>query len=334
MSEDTLIFSEIDLNQDGKQQGYLRVPHSVHRSAYGWLPVPIVSIKNGHGPTALLMGGNHGDEYEGQVALSNLSRSLEAKDIKGQLIILPAANTPAAQAGLRTSPIDEGNLNRSFLGIANGPPTQMIAHYIESVLLAHADYLFDIHSGGSSLLYQPTLLAPQATNQTLRTKQMALIKSLGFPKALIYPEQLDGTYSSSAAGRQGVIALTAEIAGAGSVDAPALSFLETVLSRYLYHIDITPQLTAPAPKAATALLHSPSEEYCIYARDDGVFEPLADIGHEISKDQLVGRIHKPTQPWQPPLDITSPVQAQVICKRVPARVQCGDCLYELAVAYK
>ena len=70
------ISPEIDLDAEGKHQGFLRIPHSVHRSAYGWLPMPIVSIRNGEGPRVLLLSGNHGDEYEGQIALSRLSRTL------------------------------------------------------------------------------------------------------------------------------------------------------------------------------------------------------------------------------------------------------------------
>ena len=52
-----------------KRTGFLRLPHSVHRLLYGWLiPIPIVAIANGAGPRVPLMGGNHGDEYEGQVS--------------------------------------------------------------------------------------------------------------------------------------------------------------------------------------------------------------------------------------------------------------------------
>ena len=46
--------SRIDFNKDGKQCDYVQLPHSVHRSAYGWLPVPLVCIKNEEGPTMLL----------------------------------------------------------------------------------------------------------------------------------------------------------------------------------------------------------------------------------------------------------------------------------------
>ena len=42
----TVIHSEIDFDIDGKHTGYLRLPHSVHRSAYGWIPIPIASIKH------------------------------------------------------------------------------------------------------------------------------------------------------------------------------------------------------------------------------------------------------------------------------------------------
>jgi hypothetical protein len=72
---------EIDLDGDGNQTGFLRLPHSVHRSAYGWVPIPIARISNtggnGAGPSILLMAGNHGDEYEGQVALGRLIRDLD-----------------------------------------------------------------------------------------------------------------------------------------------------------------------------------------------------------------------------------------------------------------
>lgn len=45
MSE-TLITSEVDFETIGKHVGFLRVPHSVHRSAYGRIAVPAVVIVN------------------------------------------------------------------------------------------------------------------------------------------------------------------------------------------------------------------------------------------------------------------------------------------------
>ena len=49
------ILTNINYEEEGKQTGYLRLPHSVHRSAYGWLPFPVACIRNGEGPTVLLL---------------------------------------------------------------------------------------------------------------------------------------------------------------------------------------------------------------------------------------------------------------------------------------
>ena len=68
------IGTDIDFDKDGKQQSYLRVPISTNSSAYGTVPIPITAVKQGKGPTILITGGVHGDEYEGPIALSKLAR--------------------------------------------------------------------------------------------------------------------------------------------------------------------------------------------------------------------------------------------------------------------
>src|SRR3954463_9445115 len=138
----------IDLDAEGKQQGFLRLPYSRDDSAWGSGMIPICVIRNGKGPTALLTGGNHGDEYEGPLALYDLARKLDPKTVSGTVIIVPAMNYPAFRAGTRTSPIDKGNMNRSFPGRPDGTVTEKIADYFQRELLPRADIVFDFHSGG------------------------------------------------------------------------------------------------------------------------------------------------------------------------------------------
>src|SRR3546814_6849872 len=71
-------------------------------------------IRNGDGPAALLVAGNHGDEYEGQIALRDLARTLEPAAVTGTVIVVPGLNFPAVRAAVRCSPVDGGNMNRSF----------------------------------------------------------------------------------------------------------------------------------------------------------------------------------------------------------------------------
>src|SRR5687767_4274777 len=95
------IIATVDFEADGVQHGFLRLPYSRDDSAWGSVMIPITVVKRGEGPTALLTGGNHGDEYEGPVALFDLARTLDAAAVQGRVIIVPAMNYPAFRAGTR-----------------------------------------------------------------------------------------------------------------------------------------------------------------------------------------------------------------------------------------
>ena len=69
----------------------------------------------GDGPTAVIFGGVHGDEPEGQVAALNLARETRPEDVHGRLIIVPCASPDASRAYTRLWP-SGANLNRSFPG--------------------------------------------------------------------------------------------------------------------------------------------------------------------------------------------------------------------------
>src|SRR4051812_43454401 len=111
MAVSTQIWTDVDYNKNGKQFGMLGVPQSLNTSAWATLFLPIAVIKNGKGPTAVLTGGNHGDEYEGQVTLMNLARRIRPEQVRGRLIIIPMLNRPAAENGTRLSPLDGRNMN-------------------------------------------------------------------------------------------------------------------------------------------------------------------------------------------------------------------------------
>jgi len=325
------IYSEVDLSREGIQQGYLRLPHSVHRSAYGWIPIPIASIRNGDGPTILVMAGNHGDEYEGQIIVSRLIRELRLDQVRGHLILLPMANFPAAAAGTRTSPIDEGNLNRSFPGDAAGTPTQMLAHYIEHVLMPGCQYVVDLHSGGSSLLYHGGCLlaldpGQDESRETLRT----LMSHFGIAHACLL-QRPNPVSSSSAAKRQGAVAIISELGGAGMVSPDVLNRAWSGVLNFLEKVGaFNPDEAIPPPSVDMQLLKIEALAHHVYALDAGVFEPLVALGAQVSAGQIVARLHHPDTPGRAPTDVASPGTGLALCKRVPALTQRGDCLYQLA----
>ena len=99
-------FTNVDFEKSGKQSGFVMIPHSPHDDAWGVTRIPIGVIKNGTGPTVIMEGGNHGDEYEGPITIAELIRDLDPGRIQGRLILMPSNNVHAAMAGQRTSPID------------------------------------------------------------------------------------------------------------------------------------------------------------------------------------------------------------------------------------
>ncbi len=326
----TSITSEVDFNLAGKQTGYLRVPHSVHRSAYGWIPIPIISIKNGDGPTMIMTAGNHGDEYEGQIAIANLARELDASAVRGRLILLPMLNAPAAEAGLRTSPIDGGNLNRTFPGNPSGSPTEMIAHYVEEILMPLADYAVDLHSGGSSLFYPPTLLRGQGHSAEETQALIRMQDGFDLPYAWVFTSG-GGRASTArtamgAANRKGVINVMAELGGGGEITPDILHKTERGLRRILHNLGMLPGYGLDATLGTREL----NAKGSVFAYDAGLFEPLKAIGEDVAVGDAVALIHHPDTPEKEPDCIISPYAGIVLCKRAMAQVVRGDALFQIA----
>lgn len=326
----TLISSEVDYEADGKQSGYLRVPHSVHRSAYGWLPVPITVVRNGEGPTLVVAGGNHGDEYEGQIAISRLAQEISPEQIRGRLILLPMLNFPAARAGTRTSPIDDGNLNRLFPGDEKGSPSEMIAHYYEEVLMPLADYAVDLHSGGSSLFYPATLLRGMGHSPEEAAALIQMQEALDLPYAWVFTSgggrNSTARTAMGAANRKGVINVMAELGGAGVVTPDILKRTERGLRRLMHGLGMLPDYVPDETKGTREL----NAKGSVYAYDDGLFEPLKTIGDDVAEGEAVGLIHHPDTPMRRPDGVSSPYGGIVLCQRAIAQVRRGDAVYQIA----
>jgi predicted deacylase len=326
---------EIDLERDGKQVGFLRLPHSVHRSAYGWIPIPIACIRNGPGPRVLLMAGNHGDEYEGQIAYAKLMRELQPADVRGTIIFLTSANFPAADTGTRTSPLDDGNLNRAFPGDPDGSPTQQIAWYIENVLLPSCDYVLDLHSGGSSLMYVPSANCQRQSDPVRMARSLELLHAFAAPVTYITDAAQGGDQTLTAAARRaGPIHLGTELAGGGTVTLAALRAAEQGVRRVLKLVGCLRDHVEIRPAEPTRVLQVRGPAYFVYAPDSGFFEPLVDLGAEVSAGQPAGLIHFHDTPWREPSVAVFQRAGTVICKRMPCRTQRGDCLFHLGAPYE
>jgi len=109
--------------------------------------VPVVEVTgSAGGPTTAFVAGVFGDKPLGCLALHELGRRLASSELKGTVLLVPAANLPALAVGTRMSP-DLFYLNRRFPGQPTGPLTDQIAYQITYQVLKEADAVVDLHSG-------------------------------------------------------------------------------------------------------------------------------------------------------------------------------------------
>ena len=97
------------------------------------------------------------------------------------MIIVPFMNMPAFRAGRRTSPLDGGNLNRSFPGRPDGTPTEKIADYFIRTLAPMADFVLDLHSGGRTLDFLPFAAAHRLASARQEAACIAAMRAFNAP---------------------------------------------------------------------------------------------------------------------------------------------------------
>lgn len=330
----TQVKSTLSDESDGKDFGYLRIPSSTDGSAYGVILVPLIRIRNGAGPRVLIMAGNHGDEYEGQVICAKLAHSLGPGDVKGSLTIVPSLNYPAVKAGRRTSPIDGGNLNRSFPGSPTGSVTEQIAHYVENVLIASSDFVIDLHSGGTSTeFFMPTLVVRRSQDPDRFLQQMRYVKAFGAPLTYLISEATgNDTGVIGACKRQAVDHLTTELGGGGTVSIEGVRVGHDGVLRVLWEMGSLRAHPRVKPEVPTRLmvrggLHS---DDFLHATEDGVFEPYIQLGDHVDRDTIAGVLHSYATPWRTPTEIRFRNAGVVIAKARSGRIDRGDALFVVA----
>ncbi len=327
----TIGFSDIDFDKPGKQAGFLNLPLSIHEDAWGSLPIPLCVIANGTGPTVLLMGGNHGDEYEGPIVLGELIRDLDPAKISGRLIIVPAVNLPAVKAGNRVSPIDDLNFNRTFPGDRLGSPTMQLSAWVNDTLFPLADAFIDLHSGGSSLSMIPSAILDLGEDALLAARNREAVQAFGAPMNVVISNFGDPRTSTASSVQAGLITVATEMAGCGTVTPEAVSLCRRGVANVLAHLDVIGPQTGAGEAGSPAPFHTIAGTGAhVLATDEGVFEPDHALGTEVRAGQTAGRIHFLTDPRRNPAELTYRSDGILYGKRHPGRVQPGNCCLVVA----
>jgi predicted deacylase len=320
-AEASPVRAEIDLWALGRQAGHLRVPFSRDDSGWGTIAIPVIVVANGEGPTLLLTAGNHGDEYEGQVALLRLAQTLDPASLSGRVIILPAMHFPAALAGTRKSPLDGRDFNRCFPGNPRGSFAEVLAHYVDTHLLPLCDAQMDLHSGGTGMDIVPSAVGHLLDDEHYMAKSLAMADAFGAPVTLLLEEVNAGPTLLAAAERRGVVALSSELGGAGRLNPHGLAVTERGVRNVMKHLGMLDG--APEGDQSRRMV-VPDMAHYVFAPHDGIWEAADRLGAEVRKGERAGVLHRIEEPLAPATALAYGAGGMLWCTRGPGRCRAGD----------
>lgn len=328
-----MLFTSVDFQKPGKQQGFLQVPYSHNLGGWANVMIPVTTVAGGSGPTVLILGGNHGDEYQGQIAAMKLARELTPDTVTGRIILIPSLNLPAARAATRLSPLDGMNMNRAFPGNPEGSVTSQIAHYLTTVLFPLSDVVIDIHSGGRSMEFVPCSHMHLVPDRAQRDKMLAAMLAWNTDFHFLYADIAGSGLLPVEAENQGKLVVTTELGGGECIPASVHRIAQSGLRNVLIHVGALRgqlQTRESLGKSPAILTQALNREDYLLAPESGIFEVCAELGDLLQRGDIVGYIHHLERPDRPPESIVAEGQGYLITIRAPCLTQQGDCVAVIA----
>jgi predicted deacylase len=321
----TTVFSDIDWQKQGKQVGTLSLPHSPDDDAWGVIPYPAASIRNGDGPVVVVSGAVHGDEYEGPTVIAELIRQIQPADVQGQLILLPAFNAPALRAGRRTSPIDHLNLNRVFPGDDYGSSTQQIARYVADHVFARADFYLDLHAGGRTLFIEPSahVVMSAEMDQNVVRQNAELAEAFGVGITVQTSNMGDYRTAPGYTSIKGIATLAAEMGMGGWLTGDSVQLTREATRRFLKHTGVLPRI-ATVPGVKTRWTRINGAAAYLFAPCDGYFERRFKLGDPIAAGQIAGLMHQLARPELEPEPVHFRSAGQLYAHGLVGHVRAGQ----------
>jgi predicted deacylase len=309
-------------------------PHQLPRSGVtrGWLTARVgldgdvrlaVMVARGArpGPTALLVAGVHGDEFEGIVALGRLVGSLDPASMSGTVIALPVCNPFAFQSQSRTTPahIDGANLARSFPGDPDGAPTSRLASALFTMatrLLGGDDLIVDLHSAGTRYRYAG-LVGFRDVDASARDASEEAARHFGHTDRFrLWAMQAERGRFNAETTLAGIPTVGAEAPGQGECQVSVVdAYADGVrnLLRFKGIVDSPP----PPPS-----LGPPARPVELVAGTDGIFVTGCTVGDQVSRGERLGTIEEPTGALRG--EVLAPRSGEIVALRTFATVYADE----------
>ena len=234
-----------------------------------------------------------------------------------------------SRPGARISPLDQGNLNRSFPGAAEGPPTRAIAHFVTSTLVPLADAGMDLHCGGTTSAYLPCSFLCRHPDPDLMARQLALVEAFGAPDCYLAESDTSSTGYDPHAQAQGVAFLSTELGGGQAAPPEVVALGFRGLLGVLRHLGMLPtDPAAPGPRTPRYLTSVVPDS--VIAPAAGLFAPACRLGDAVAAGTTAGHLYDLDEPERSARALPFPSDGIILNRRISARVKAGDYVFQLA----
>jgi predicted deacylase len=331
MTNASPVSSSVDFTRPGKQIGRLQLPRISNTGGWASSFVPIGCVANGDGPTVLVLAGNHGDEYEGQVAALRLLQELEPGQVTGRVIVIPVLSTDASKGCTRLWPTG-ANFNRSFPGDPDGPPNEQLADYLTRVLFPEADVVIDMHSGGRTAWFLPCSHMHVVDDPAQRKAMLEGMLAWNSDHHFLYIDVNGNGLLPVEAENQRKTVITTELGGGGRVPAAVHRLAWSGLRNVLRHVgvlegEIETRASLGLPDAVIVDGRDPANY--VIAEEAGIFEGLLEPGETVKEGDAVGRLWFPDRPSRAPDVLRAPLDGVLTVIRAVPAAEAGDSVFTL-----
>lgn len=291
--------ADLDLETPGRRDYHVALEHD---SIWGDHLIPLtvmVGPRARPGQGLVAFGSNHGNEYEGPMALRHLMDDIALEDVTGRLILVPLLNVAAFRAGTRDSTLDDRvNLNRAFVDGAGLCPglagiTHRIAAFVRAAIWPHVHVVIDLHAGGQVARFaQCTSFHPIDDPEQGRLIE-ATARWFGTPLVITYQNETPGLLPSEAE-RLGKITIGTELGWGGAVQASGVRYARHgVTAAAIHHGQLSGHIDKIGHHAAgTQRMAAMVDRACFtVAPFAGHYEPLHECGDIVAAGTVIGLLH-------------------------------------------
>ena len=313
---------KLDLDSPGRRDYWVALEHD---SIWGDHLLPLTvwvgpEVQPDRGLVAF--GSNHGNEYEGPIALKHLMREIRLEDVRGRIIFIPVLNPAAFRSGTRESRDADGvNLNRAFVDGAGITPalagiTHRIAAFVRGWIWPRVHTVLDLHSGGDVARFTICANFHPVDDPKLAAEIEQTARWFGTPTMMVYQNITPGLLPSEAE-RLGKITVGTELGWGRAVNLEGVRYgKQGVLAAAIHQNQLKGTIEPIAyHKAGNQRIVEMVDRDCFsVAPFEGHFEPLLECGTPVKRGDVVGLLHDfdhiDMEPWPVKAGVDGVVLAQ------------------------